>query len=189
MKKSSALSADYLIEGCDSVRRLSEKTFQAITNGIPRIDENTLYAIAGTTLEEFREEERRLRIQRRIDYETSYTGKLERLRAQAVAVIGLLGNAMVIPSESARIYVHYKLKERDLAALVKCISSHGVAFNDRNGKSVFLEWDKVDNYRLMQIADYFGKGKKQSTPAFLNRLISLEREEEKRVKENKKLSA
>ena len=143
------------------------------------ISERTLFAMAGMTLEEFGKYKRAARTAERLAYETSYQGKWDRLKASALVSIGKLGNAMKIPGASTRIYVHYRLKARTYAALIKCISANGVVFTDRNGKSQFHDWNTVAPMQLMEVADYLAKLKASEDKSFCRRLILLNREAER----------
>lgn len=157
----------------------SEKARKAEELDILMISESTLFAMAGMTLAEFQKRKREWRISERLAYENSYQGKWDRLKAQATVSIGKIGDTMVIPSETTRIYINYTIKERKYAALVKCISKHGVAYTDRNGKSCFQNWNTVAPMQLMEVADYLAKLKASEEKSFCRRLILLNREAER----------
>lgn len=182
VKRNVSKQVNYVIEGEDARLNYTSKHFDAVINGVPRISEQELFTMAGLTLDNFRRVLNAERQEQRREYENSYAGKWERLKAQAIASIGKMGNAMVIPSECTRIYVHYRLGSRQHAALVKCISAHGVAFNDRNGKSCFYGWEQLEALRLMEVADYLAKLKSSEEKSFCRRLILLNREHGQSVK-------
>lgn len=155
---------------------VSAKELKAIDLDIPEITERDLYTMAGITLEDFRKQLREERNAIRREYETSYEGKFDRLKASAIVSIGKLGTAMVIPGEKTRIYVHYQMNTRTHSAVVKCISANGVAFCDRNGKSCFYGWEQLEASRLMEVADYLAKRKDTEADSFRRRLYVLNRE-------------
>ncbi len=187
-KNSLTKSVDYLVEGTDAALRYTGKHFDAVINDVRRISEQDLYAMAGMTLEDFDRKRIALRISRRMEYEASYTGKLDRLKAAAVASIGKIGNAMVLVDEGTRIYVTYYLKARKCAASVKCISAQGVAFIDRNKKSQFYAWQQLEAAQLMEVADYLAKLKELDRNSFRSRLRALNKEEEQRIKEAERIA-
>lgn len=184
VKRNVSRLVNYVIEGEDAQRRYTEKHFDAVVNGVPRISEQELFTMAGLTLDNFRRVLNAERQEQRREYENSYAGKWDRLKTQAIASISKIGNAMVIPSECTRIYVHYQLGSRKHAALVKCISAHGVAFNDRNGKSCFYGWNQLEGTRLMEVADYLAKLKDTEKNSFRRRLYILNRDNGQSAKQS-----